>query len=542
MGITTSKITVSDTSSGTNMIFSEQYRKIITTQFHHGPADATKTYTWPFNVDPGQPLAKDTVQVKDNYIFAATWGNGFQIIEMAGDGTMTQIYEDTDPVSTLEHMSCLAIDYARDVAYVATYNVDALVRYEFSDLIASGGAVVKTHLTAAANNVPEERFGYAYRNGLSCHGDWLYMATSLYSVGQRRWNTQTEASELMSVNYRTSSMRYGELLYEEEYDRLWQYGYNTSNAWVIENPGSSGAEVASEIRVESLGMGDDLYFVGGGTDPDNTDHVWCPGTYRFGKMDAVNVFSGISSTISALGDNHATVLTNYPWWLNITYGMRFGFSKHSSKNFMCLWADRVYVPFNGWWDQENSIPVATPLAGTNYQSNNSFQWTYGQSAKHITTASGLEFWLYHGYTGPTDGLDGEKIHAVPAEGVEPDCLYTSSEITLGPFALDDSANIGLVTVEGMVDNTYVLSGTTLNCYLSNNGESTWEAFDYTDVHAFSSTGNSVYFKMSMTGTQIKSPHINISGDDPFSIIMFSEDYNNRSRKILSTKIKKLSTI
>jgi hypothetical protein len=535
MSIKTINITVNDTDSGVNMIFSDKFRKIITTQFHHGPADAVKTYTWPFDVSPGQPLARDTVQVKDNYIFAATWGNGFQIIEMAGDGTMTQIYEDTDPVSTFEHMSCLAIDYARDVAYVATYNVDALVRYEFSDLIASGGAVTKTHLTAAANNVPEERFGYSYRNGLSCHGDWLYMATSLYSVGQRRWNTQTEASELMSVNYRTASMRYGEFLYEEEYDRLWQYGYNTSNAWVIENPGSSGAEVASEIRVEALGMGDDLFFVGGGTDPDNTDHVWCSGTYRFGKMDAVNVFSGISSTIYALGSNHGTMWVNYPWWLSNTIGMRFGFSNHSSKNFMCIWADRAWVNFNGWWDQENSIPVAVPQIGSNYQSNNSFEWSYGQSAKSITTASGLEFWLYHGYGG-----DGANMHAIDADGVEPDCLFTSSEIILGPFAFDDNADIGAAAIGGMVGNTYVLSGTTVNCYLSNNGKSSWEAFNYTDSHTFSSTGNSLYFRISMTGTQTKSPHINI-GDVGFTITLLTQDLVAKSRKILSTKIKRLST-
>lgn len=536
MSIKTINITVNDVDSGANMIYSDQHRKLITTQFQHGPSDAVKTYTWPYDVGNGQPLARDTVQVKDNYIFAATWGNGFQIIEMAGDGTMTQIYEDTDPTPNNEHMSSLAIDTARDVAYVATYNVESFVKYEFSDFLASGAAVVKTHLTVAENGIPEERFGYAYRNGLSCHGDWLYMSTSLYSVGQRRWNTQTEASELMSVNYRTSSTRYGEFLYEEDYDRLWHYGYNTSNTWVIENPGTSGAEVASEIRTEALGMGDDIYFPGGGTDPDNHDHVWSGATYRFGKIDAVNVFSGISFTIYALGSNHSTVLINYPWWLSVGGGTRFGFSNHSSKNFMCIWADRGYTSFNGWWDQENSIPVAVPLDNSYFQSNNAFNFDYGMPAKHIITASGLEFWLYHGYA----GHDGAKMHAIDADGVEPDCLHTSSEITFGPFALDDNSNIGAAAVGGMVGNTYVLSNTTLNCYLSNNGKNTWEAFDYTDSHTFSSTGNSLYFKLSMIGTQIKSPHINI-GDEGFVITLLSQDLVPRQRKILSTKIKRQST-
>jgi hypothetical protein len=169
--------------------------------------------------------------------------------------------------------------------------------------------------------------------------------------------------------------------------------------------------------------------------------------------------------------------------------------------------DRGWNRNFGWIDKDNDKTPCLVKTGNSIEDTTtggrgrSIGIDYGCEMVLMSSANGTKYWVSMGYGG-----DGHRF-LIWREDQKPKQLVGNWSVEYKPISLDNNANVDLVYIGG-AENFIVPSNCNLNIFVSNNGGSTYEAYDRVSdqAHAFSSTGTSLVVKLVANGQPDKSPY------------------------------------
>ena len=460
---------------------------------------------------------QNTFMVDGDLIVSVAWTQGFQLMRIADDGSVTRIWQDTAAMGTLG--TELAVDTVNHKAYGGGYygTGTGLTEYDYSAFVAGGagpGVVVATHTTSNSNIPTNGGWGYPYLNGIYMVGDWIYFSRYVAGAGANveRWNPSTDTAETLPVTNGTGNVYRGGFTYDADNDRLFQGSYTGSGRIYIIDGASTASPnvVACETNVGSSGTNNALSFMY--VDGNYVTFCGYSSGYRVMTVDITTPLTGTSSTPDVVTDGSENRITDL--------GMVVGPSTHriykiDGLDYPFFSTGRDDVSFGGWIDLEDNTIVAPPVSYAEAASQplDFLRTSYGFSWKKITSNSGTRttYWVWAGYGG-----DGYFIHTFP-DGAGPE-LENSWDVTFGPYALDSGANVrsALVNMPGMKTP----SGCTLSLSASNNGTDFVSITEGTQFD-FVTAGSAVYVKVEGAGTDVKSAYVKDVVSQP-TVVMLTE--------------------
>jgi len=482
-------------------------------------------------------------EIDGDLLFTVGWGDGFAVRRLNNDGSMTQLFQETnflwrDTGSTYNHMQSVAIDTTNKLGVVMTYNVDGYTTFDYSGCTNGGTTFVKDARPTHSNpdmfigsqdtsNGYIRRSGLYYQSGMVAAGEWIYVGEhggTHYRRACRR-NLNTGVEEIIGNSSGTADLYSGSatidrngyrytLHYDEINDRVFYFSYYNGNFIMVLDASTSSPELVW-CDVSDSGNGDDCYDMGLFIpDPVNApNRMWTGASNRFLDMDITPCLSGSAPTI------HNRVFPSSWFGYDSLYRMGTKYQKTSGTpmdkspgylNFIPTCPDRDRNKNGGWLDLDNLAMVGMEYSSdytedtTTDSRGRSFNHGYSSPMVLMASANGSKHWIKMGY----GGSDGHLFMTWP-ENKYPNQLIGNWEIVFGTFTLDNSANIDQVNIPNL-DNFFLQSGTSITVYVSNDNGSTWETYDNdTEIsHAFSTSGTQLRVKISASGHPDRAPFYN----------------------------------
>ena len=489
------------------------------------------------------------IRIDGDLVITAGYTDGFAIRRIENDGSISLIYSEATPDSYANWTSC-ALDKVNHQAYIGIYARDAIVQYDYRDVV-TGGSTVDSSVWRVANGFTQTQSGNSYTCGLDICGDYLYIGGYAGTSYQIRRNLATQAMDNIDVSSYVAAGYRGRMIYEPSTNRMWNLCAYNGDFWVTINPdNSTGHPTAPAWTVNTristtlfYGL-NDIYAGGIVQDPNNDDYLWFMSNYgAIIKADIGPVLRGESASptlIQRSDDWYYPLLNVNPVPSADGY---HGMNPHPvyGSDMIIINSDRGFYNYYGWVDKENCQVV-----GINYYSNsywdkggthrypvsNGMQTSYGPVPLLVTTADSSQYLVYSGYA----GTDGYRFRTWDIDMFE---LCQSSYIIWGDFSLASNKNIGAVQLKQFNEMVYVLSGTTFTCEVSNDSGATWESYDYEgeSLHQFNSTGNVCRVKVTMTGDGKKCSYMLGSTYPNVTIYGVTGLFNKNYTNVSSKKIK-----
>lgn len=491
------------------------------------------------------------IEIDDDLIFTAGWGDGFAVRRLNNDGTLTKIYHDTyflyrDTTSTYNHLQSVAIDKVNKKGVVMTYNVYGYTTFDYSGCVGGGTTFVKdarpTHTNptdfidpSGTNSRADgyvRRVGNSYTSGLAAAGEWIYAGEHDARHYKRipRRNLRTGEQEFIGNSSGTGDLKSGSatidrsgyrytLFYDEVNDRMFCFPYYNANFIVVYDASTANPELVW-CDISDAGHGDDGQEQGLHIpDPSGApNRMWIGGQGRILDIDITPCLTGSAPTVHNviyMSDLDATAN-------NFRFGSKY--QKTSGvpmdkvpgySDMIHIQADRGLFESRGWIDTDNNhasafsrrldITEDTSTGGR----GRSTDIDYGCPMILMESANGTKYWVQAGYS----GSDGHKFHTY-AESVKPMELIGNWEIVYGTYTLENSANIDMAFL-GNMDKFNIPSSCSLAAFVSNDNGSTWETYDITSTtsHVFTTTGTQLRVKLSALGQPNKAPYYDGSSGD-----------------------------
>ena len=283
------------------------------------------------------------------------------------------------------------------------------------------------------------------------------------------------------------------------------------------------------VKDSGISLGDDGRVLGAIEDPDNNNYLWVGGNYRVGKVDITNSLNPNDPQIPVALSGSSSNTFDYPYHLS-AYGWELSSPDPIYKgNLIIMYPMAGWIQHQGWWDQDNNMPVAAMRVNEWYNSEDSLRYDYGGARCLATASNGTKYWVYTGY----GNADGHRFHVFSED--KGNVLELNSEIIFGTLSFDDSADIGAVNISNLEEGIKIPTECSANYYLSNNNGSTWEACTIGQTHEFESMGSQLRFKVSFSGTAVKAPHFQIN--DKLTFVLFGKQNTKNTSKIINNKVK-----
>lgn len=523
--------TETDVLSSSNIYWQKAPRTLLTTGFscHESNPDWTGSgYT-------DSPMTGNTMQVHDDLLFVCGWGDGFSVYRISDAGALTNIYYQIDPFTPSNsdsYMASLALDKVNKKCYVGGPRYDFIGVFDYSGAHPTGSTVTQDVLTEGADGLPSDEVGYTYYNGLAIAGDYLYIVPDDKTVtSAQRWHTGTGVASTISItNYRNGGI-YGRCSYDEDNDRIYMQWRDNGEIWVIENASTAGATGYCVRVSDASGGGVHMRTQGCITDKSNPNYAWMGCVYRWNKYD----ISACPSSGSPSLINTSRYLYASPYFLTDAEGICFCAPDPVWKSdFIMYLADRGNSQAGGWWDQENDLPVGgsyrySGVTDAIYSSTTPLYYDYQAQPVKMTSSGGNSFWVWSGYGGSGHGF---HVYNAATKTVG---LATAANIDIGTFSLNGNVRIGYCYILGLENQTYTLSDTTLNFYVSNDNGSTWESYSPGEYHEFASNGYQFRFRASFTGEATKSAHV--QGLDNLGVVLYDASAGTSWRKVTAARLQ-----
>ena len=494
-----------------------------------------------------QPLGNDAIKVDGNLIFTCGYGDGISVRRINDDGTITQVYGETQPANSYAYYPSIAVDKVRKQFYVGNWVYDNLTRYTYTDTASIGST--KETLTTAGNDLPEDEVSYTWMNGLEVVGDYLYIAADgAATTTAQRWLIPSESAESLTVTNLTSNAQFGHVWYDEGNNRVYYNWRVNGMIWVVTNPEATasyagipaGTVTASafQVRTDTIVGGNDQYYHTLVPDNDNPNHMWVSSNYgRFALVDITPCLEGTSATPTLIRkgtrsnvDNRQRPLFLYNEGMSVLPHPVYGSDMPIQKNYGGA-GGYMY----SWFDIENYIVVCPSLQNvygfakrgitssevvmpTNQL--NIDRATIPRPYSKVRASGGTEYWVISGYSGDYGGA----IISYPASEF-PNFLelHTIGSIVFGTFEFEDSRYITSIQISDIARSVFEHSDTSFRAYVSNNGGSSWESYGWRDerVHIFSSRGRQAQLKIVLRGSgkrgayvySLKAINVSIRGTD-----------------------------
>lgn len=461
-------------------------------------------------------------EIDGDLILTATWGDGFAVNRLEDNGTITEIFSTTTPMSpttTSTYPHQIAIVKSAKKLILFGYSTYAYAIWDYSPC-ATGGVPIQleTGVNAFTTGVDINRVGQAYSSGMVSAGEWIYFGdydATHYKLYPRR-NLVTDVEELLdgTAIVDRSGYRYC-LMYDEVNDRVFYFSYYNANFVVIQDA-STATPIIRWCDVADTGQGDDAYdqglFV---PDPySEPDIVYIGGSNRVLHLDITTCMAGTSTLPVVLGSYMLTTsftdgqyFSNY-FRLGCKYQTTDTNEPHNKlltnpSNYLPVHSDRGYASMGGWIDMEHDKIVAltttssfvedatTNTRGRNYRSD------YGSPAVGMKSDNGTKYWVRFGY-----GQDGHSMKVWPYAidiGIE-----GSWEIEFGSYVI--SSGVDTISIFG--SDLFIPSGCTVTYFVSNDNGVIWYPYDYDARESLyiPTAGTEARFKIVATGFDYKSPY------------------------------------
>jgi hypothetical protein len=469
-------------------------------------------------------------EVDGDLLFTVGWGDGFAVRRLNDDGSMTKIYHNDnalyrDTASTYNHISGIALNKASKKVVLMSYNVNGYSIYDYSDIATGGVGVLEPRPSSQyfidTDGIRVDRAGTHYENGLVSAGEWVYVGdwdASHYKKFPRR-NMVTGVEEIIdgttqfvagSKAINRNGYRF-ELSYDEVNDRVFYFSYYNANFAIIENASTATPEVLF-CDMSASGLGDDNYesglFI---EDPVNAPNIMYVANYdSVVKIDITPCYTGAGPTVLKRLDTDSKQGQAFSAYY------RFGTKYHTTSgdatdrlvvypDFIPSASDRGYNMLDGWVDVENENVVGVyrhdyTTEDTSNGRGRSYRSDYSSPIFKMYSTNSTPYWIKVGY-----GYDGHGFY-VWDDTIGP-YMHDNYEIKYGDYTLDGNLDIGKVYISGF-ENYIIPSGCSLNVFVSNDGENSWEAYNYSnrEAHIFTSVGNTLKVKILANGTPVKGPY------------------------------------
>ncbi|MGD9697600.1 hypothetical protein [Acinetobacter sp.] len=449
-------------------------------------------------------ISASTLRVDGDLLISSGWNDGFAVKRINNNGSITHLWYEYQPFSS----TSLVLDTARGKAYSGGPAYNGIVEYDYS-AYKNGGAgpgIKGRTLTVAANNLPFDKPGRNYWNGLEFSGNYLYIlgvnTTGLTTA--MRWNVVTEQSDNLAViNYRNGGRSGGSIYYSADTDRIYYRWVNDGEMWVVTNASKAQDDPISparafNIRFNDVGLGLHCYQAMSAESTENPNHVFVGGVHLFAELDITPCLNestpGLPIRLSGISSSS---WYDYNLWSNFEFITPDPVYKG---DLIIMLSCQGYVEAHGWWDKEYNMPVVARQVENWHNSEDGLRYDYGGERALATTTDGTKYWVYTGYA----NSDGYSFHVFPES--YGNVLEPHAEIVFGTFGLSNGGPVGQVKIDSLTDGMYIPSGCTVNYYLSSNNGVSWESFDPSGAHTFSTAGNQVRLKIVMDGFPYKMPH------------------------------------
>ena len=492
----------------------------------------------------------DSFETDGDLLISVGYNDGFAIRKIADDGSMSIIYSDSSPAGG-SGCDNFAISKTHKKVFVGQYNRNGVEVYDYSGCVPTGNTVIKEGVYTTSNsNLPCNMVGDGHANGFNLAGDYLYMANYVTTATMNRWDFVNDLDESLTVTNKVSDGYRGKVFYHEDSDKILTTWIYNGELWVTVSASTSGAE-CYHVNIGVIQNSNDI------RSPytaivmnENYNHVLQSVNYgAIALLDITTPLSGTSPDPTIIKKNDASynrTNINYPY----KFSQKNYFSRHpifgSDLITISSYADSYYNI--GWYDQENYMPVGPPyryirnIETGSYEydvedsNNTQMKMTYSSGVALPITSSGTSqtYFTTAGYGG-SGGYEWRTWEA-NSSGYT---FFDSGQTIFGNFVLDDNSNVRAIKVDVPLDNVYVLSDTSIECFVSNDNGSSWEAYTYSgtgmdDLHIFNSSGNIALLKFEFTGKPYKSPHI--SGMNYITVAIQGDDIGSNTTRV-STRLK-----
>lgn len=464
--------------------------------------------------------------IDSNLIIHASWSGGLGIHRVEDDGSITNIYNNTDPSAGYGDANNQSIVLHRPSRkfVIMSYDNNGYSIWDYSPCF-NGEAPIKLeegNPFISVDGVTIADVGSSYYSGLTIAGDWVYAAdesaTHYKAIARRNIVTGVQEKIDFTVDKVADSATIdrngyrGILSYDSVNDRVFYQTYYNANMTLITNASTSNP-LAVWCDMGDAGLGDDAYehgvFIPEPTNEPNIIILGC--NSRVAKVDITPCFTGTRPTVIGQGS------TEDP-----SNGSRFGnyfrvgiqeqaiTAEHSGRNpliptFCPTTSDRGRNMLDGWFDQDNFKVVGLYRHNNNTEDTTSngrgrsYRSDYGTPMFRMQSNNGTFWWVKLGY-----GYDGHQIWTW--DNSIGNGLVGNWSVEWGTYTLESSASVDFVHLNKV--NHFIPSGCSLSYYVSNNNGSTWESYTAAedDFHTFSSSGTQLKVKYVASGFEDKAPY------------------------------------
>lgn len=483
-----------------------------------------------FSAVSDKPIGKSCVGIDGNLIISSSWGEGVGINRINNDGTWTALYSDYSPTNT-NYQTNFALHTGLNIFFSSRHNTSDIAKYDYSDLKTGGTGVVKTILTQAGDDLPDDKFGDAYINGFAIAGDYLYMNPyDNYVGGVYRYHIISGQIEYLETNGSNQNGARGGTYYFPDKDIIVQDKVSNGGVLVVTNasnhtgdpnpPKTYGIDTYPGI----ISYSNYIYFNGplfGASE----NIMFIPVNYMYAKIDISGCFTGTGTqpTLIASTEDYAYP----PFSINSRFCLYN--SDTQNPNYIRYSSDRSKACIGGWLNTEDMILVG-PIYGRYineyfHHDGDPIRTDYGGRLYQIFSENNTEYWFNMGY-----GYDGGYIHVYT--GLD-DRLEPSGYVEFGPYKLStDEYIVGLST--NLTSGMYTPSDTSYNLYASNDGGVNYFSMTGDNI-SFSTVGNEVYLKLELFASPSGISCAHYFSKNDIALVLYSE----RSLLEKNTSIKLL---
>lgn len=470
--------------------------------------------------------------VDGDLLLTVGWGDGFAIRRLNDAGTMTRLYYESHALyrnTTLKynHVHSLAFHKASGKCAIGSHNVYGYSIIDYSDLQTGGTAVVNTRPPTKyifnTGGVAIDRVGVAYCSGMITAGDWLYLgdydSTHYKKYPRRHWVTDeeqlldgTSAANIYpgSTPIDRNGYRYV-MFYDEINDRVFYCSHYNGNFMMITDASTDNPKCVW-CDMADAGLGDDAYehglFIPDPVNEPNKLSIGC--NSRHALVDVTPCLSGLTATvIKQFFTSNTEMGANYPIFFRAGTNRQSTTGDWIDKNplytdFHPTSSDRGKNSLDGWIDHDNSKVVGLLQHNTVVEDTStdgrgrSYRSSYSNPIFRMLSTGGTPWWIKTGY-----GYDGHSFK-IWDDSIG-NLLIPNWSVEYGTFRnTGEAIEIVYLSLAGH----YTPSGCSISYFVSNNGGTSWEAYnpESESNHIFASSGNALKVKFIASGFPNKSPY------------------------------------
>lgn len=450
-----------------------------------------------YNLYGDEPLGRDHTMTIGNLLIISSHGEGIQFFRVSDAGVITSLGGDTSPVGTDTYGNTFAYHPGTKSLFVGVDGVNGIQELDITELIDETGTAFTYGRLVLKGTINTDTVGYSYARGLAFAGDWLYYSGDDTDITEQgRWNVVTDVHETLTVVNKDENMDKGHnVTYDDQTDRIFVQGWYNGQIWCTVNASTAGA-ITYQVRYEAAGIGNDGYTRGFAIDKDNRNYIYVESNKRIAKVDITNAVNGTNRDVPFAAD-WASSNTWYWYDVGLTSNGRWGtVNPDFESDLIKFMANDGWYRKGGWLDQENGNPVVMPRQIQYHQSRDYYEYDYEAVPVLATSTNGTKYWLMTGY----GGGEGHAINVFP-EATGKITLCETAHCTVGSYQFADTSNIEACSFPHIDILKNEPSGTNMTIQVSNNNGSTYETYNEgtTGIYQFTSTGNALRIKFSMSG-------------------------------------------